>query len=196
MPRGKIDGMMVTVEDITERLALEAQLRQSQKMESIGQLAAGVAHDFNNILTIIQGHAGLLLNVHAAGHDALQSAAADFQPPPSAPPVSPAIAHVQPQAGHPAQDPGHERRVGNMTDMLPRMLGEDIALQIHYAPDLPRVAADAGMMEQVLLNLAVNARDAMPQGRQAAHRDFRRGNRCSRTCRNASRGARRASLSA
>ena len=97
---GRIDGMVVTVENITERLALQAQLRQSQKMELVGQLAAGVAHDINNILTIIQGHAGILLQ-HAATRFAsrmksLKQIAAASRPRRW---FRPASAHVQPEAG-------------------------------------------------------------------------------------------------
>lgn len=161
---GKIDGMVVTVEDITARLALEEQLRQSQKMESIGQLAAGVAHDINNILTIIQGHAGLLLNVASLDADSMKSLkqisaaserAAGF------------IRHLlmfSRKQVYRTKILDLNQVLHNLEYMLPRMLGEHIALEVRCGPDLPRIAADIAMVEQIVMNLAVNARDAMPKG--------------------------------
>ncbi|HEY1790358.1 MAG TPA: PAS domain S-box protein [Verrucomicrobiae bacterium] len=155
--------------DITAQRRLEEQFRQAQKMEAIGQLAGGVAHDFNNILTVIQGHASLL-------------SAAKLSPSEdkSANQIVQAAARA---AGLTRQLLTFSRRqliqpkkldlnkiVGNMTNMLGRLLGEDIALQLNYCQAAPTVEADAGMMEQVLLNLAVNARDAMPKGGQLAIR--------------------------
>jgi signal transduction histidine kinase len=161
---GKIDGMVVTVEDITARLALEAQLRQSQKMESIGQLAAGVAHDINNILTIIQGHAGLLLNAAPLDADATKS-------------LKQISAASERAAGFIRHLLMFSRKqvyrtkildlnavLHNLEYMLPRMLGEHITLEVHCGPDLPRIAADIAMVEQIVMNLVVNARDAMTKG--------------------------------
>jgi len=118
-------------------------------MEAIGQLAGGVAHDFNNILTVIQGHASLLI---AGGSLAGTSARSAQQ-------IGQAAERA---AGLPRLDMNEV--VSNMTKMLGRLLGEDIALQLNYFPRPALVRADAGMMEQVLLNLAVNSRDAMPKG--------------------------------
>jgi PAS domain S-box-containing protein len=161
---GKIDGMVITVEDISERLMLEAQLRQSQKMESVGQLAAGVAHDINNILTVIQGHAGLLLNAVPPGTDATRS-------------VKQISAAAERAASFIRQLLTFSRKqifrskildlnavLQNLKGMLPRLIGEDIALEIHCQPELPCIQADAGMVEQIVMNLAVNSRDAMPKG--------------------------------
>ena len=151
--------------DITTQRRMEEQLRQSQKMEAIGQLAGGVAHDFNNILTVIQGHASLLTSgklddtsersaqqiVQAAGRAAgLTRQLLTFS----------RRQLIQPKRLD------MNKIVGNMTNMLGRILGEDIALQLNYCQAPPMVEADAGMMEQILLNLAVNARDAMPKGGQ------------------------------
>lgn len=150
--------------EVTDRLNIEEQLRQSQKMESIGQLAAGVAHDFNNVLTVIEGHAGLLLSEVDLPEPAVES-----------------LGQIAAAAGKAAnltrQLLTFSRRqvmqpklidlnvvIQNVTRMLSRLLGEDITIQFNYASRLPSVHADTGMMEQVLLNLAVNARDAMPKG--------------------------------
>jgi len=160
----KIDGMVVTVEDITERLMLEAQLRQSQKMESVGQLAAGVAHDINNILTVIQGHAGLLLNITPPDSSSVRSLkqisaaserAASF--------VRQLLTFSRKQIFR-SKILDLNTVLRNLGNMLPQMLGEDIALETRYQPNLPHIEADTGMIEQIVLNLAVNARDAMPQG--------------------------------
>ena len=161
---GKIDGMVITVEDITERLMLEAQLRQSQKMESVGQLAAGVAHDINNILTVIQGHAGLLLNAVPPGTDSTRS-------------VKQISAAAERAASFIRQLLTFSRKqifrskildlnavLQNLKGMLPRLIGEDITLEIQCQADLPCIQADAGMVEQIVMNLAVNSRDAMPKG--------------------------------
>ncbi|EEF62565.1 PAS domain S-box protein [Pedosphaera parvula] len=158
--------------DITEQKRLEDQLRHSQKMDAIGQLAGGVAHDFNNILTVIQGHASLLRSSGKLEDFMITSAEQIVQAADRA-------------AGLTRQLLTFSRRqmmqpklldlnvvVSNMTKMLGRILGEDIALQFNYAPNLPLVHADSGMMEQVLLNLAVNSRDAMRGGGQLTVKIF------------------------
>ncbi len=149
--------------DVTERLSLEAQLRQSQKMESVGQLAGGIAHDFNNLLTVITGHTGLLL--------------ATELPPKVAEPVREISEAAKRAADLTRQLLTFSRKnilqplvmdlnevVSNVGKMLRRIMGEDIALEVTFSPSLPSIKADLGMIEQILLNLAVNSRDAMPRG--------------------------------
>ncbi len=152
------------VEDITERLSLEEQFRQVQKMESVGQLAAGVAHDFNNILTIIQGHSGLLMsrpNLSPAMTTSIQ--AVSFAAERAASLTRQLLMFSRKQVVQPrALDLSDV--VNNMSKMLQRLIGETITLQCHLPTQLPRIRGDVGMMEQILMNLAVNARDAMPRG--------------------------------
>jgi signal transduction histidine kinase/CheY-like chemotaxis protein len=151
------------VEDVTERLSLEAQLRQSQKMESVGQLAAGVAHDFNNMLTVIQGHAGMLLAKSAAPklRDPIQ--AIFFAAERAAGLTRQLLMFSRKNVMQPKQLDLREI-VGNISKMLQRLLGETITLEFSPPLEIPLVQADAGMIEQILMNLAVNARDAMPKG--------------------------------
>jgi two-component system cell cycle sensor histidine kinase/response regulator CckA len=138
-------------------------------MEAVGRLAGGVAHDFNNILTVIHGHASLMLasdlddNGARSAHQITQAAerAAGL--------TRQLLTFSRRQLIQPKKL-DMNKIVGNMTDMLGRLLGEDISLQLNYAQSPATVEADAGMMEQVLLNLAVNARDAMPRGGQLAVR--------------------------
>jgi two-component system cell cycle sensor histidine kinase/response regulator CckA len=162
-PVPKIGVVHCYAGDITERQNLEAQLRQSQKMESVGLLAGGVAHDFNNILTVIQGH-NSLLTMLSLPEEAMDSArqiglAADR----AANLTRQLLTFSRRQILQPKNLDLNEV-VSNMTKMLRRLLGEDITLQVNYAPHLPLVHADPGMMEQVLMNLSINARDAMPKG--------------------------------
>jgi len=151
----------------TELRQSQELLRQTQKVEAIGQLAGGVAHDFNNILTVIHGHAELLLAEgplsekvsHSVGQirqAAVRGAALTRQ----------LLAYGRPQVMELRRLDINEI-VGNMTRMLSRIVGEQIALELQYCPEPAIVQADAGMMEQVLLNLVVNSRDAMPQGGRA-----------------------------
>jgi len=158
------------VVDITERKRLEEQLRQSQKMEAIGQLAGGVAHDFNNILTVIHGHASLLLSDENLSPSATKSAQQIAQAAERAAGLTrQLLTFSRRQVMQPRRLDLNEV-VSNMTRMLGRILGEDIALQLNYWSQPAFVQADASMIEQVLLNLAVNARDAMPKGGQLAIR--------------------------
>ncbi len=152
------------VEDVTERLSLESQLRQSQKMESIGQLAAGVAHDFNNMLSIIQGHAGLLLSRPDMPPQGTESAQAVLFASERAASLTRQLLMFSRKNVIQLQHLDLRDLVANMNKMLHRLLGETITL--NYAPPatLPLVEGDAGMIEQVIMNLAVNARDAMEHG--------------------------------
>ncbi len=161
---GKIINYVAVQRDITQEVALEEQLRQAQKMESIGQLASGVAHDFNNILTVIQGNASLLLDVKNLSEADMDLAKQIIKAAERAAGLTrQLLVFSRKQVMQPAHLNLNEV-VGNITRMLQRILGEDITLQSDYTADLPLILADAGMIEQVLLNLAVNARDAMPDG--------------------------------
>jgi PAS domain S-box-containing protein len=161
--RAIIEG---TVIDITERKALEDQLRQAQKMEAIGRLAGGVAHDFNNLLTAILGYAHLILGELRQGdplrgnvdeiHRAAQRASALTQQ---------LLAFSRKQVLQP-RVLDLNAIITNSARMLSRLIGEDIELNLELDPNLVPVKADACQIEQVLLNLAVNSRDAMPRGGQ------------------------------
>ena len=163
---GRVINYVAVKHDVTQEVALEEQLRQIQKMESVGQLAGGVAHDFNNILTVIQGNASLLLEAkNLSEADADQAKQIINAAERAAGLTRQLLLFGRKQAMQPAHL-NLNQVVGNMTKMLQRILGEDIALRSDYSPVLPLVFADAGMIEQVLLNLAVNARDAMSVGGQ------------------------------
>jgi PAS domain S-box-containing protein len=150
--------------DVTGERRLEEQLRQSQKMQAIGQLASGVAHDFNNILTIIQGHASLLLSAGGLSEPATRSAQQIVQASERAASLTRQLLTFSRRQVLQRRPVDLNEVVANLTKMLGRLLGEDIALDVVPAPGRAVVRADSAMMEQVLLNLAVNARDAMPRG--------------------------------
>jgi two-component system cell cycle sensor histidine kinase/response regulator CckA len=161
---GRRIGFIAVQNDITQRRLLEEQFRQAQKMEAVGQLAGGVAHDFNNLLTAILGYADLLTTQAGQGS-----------------PLSESIGEIR-KAGERAasltqQLLAFSRRqvllpevldlngiTTEMENMLRRLIGEDVELITSCAPSLGRMKADRGQIEQVLMNLVVNARDAMPKG--------------------------------
>ncbi len=150
--------------DVTERQNLEAQLRQAQKMESVGQLAGGIAHDFNNILTVIQGHSSLLSMSPNLVEEAKDSAQQIGMAAERAANLTRQLLTFSRRQIMQPKNLDLNEVVNNMTKMLRRLLGEDISLQVSYTPSLPLIHADPGMMEQILLNLSINARDAMPKG--------------------------------
>jgi two-component system cell cycle sensor histidine kinase/response regulator CckA len=156
--------LLFSARDITERKRLETQLLQAQKLDSIGQLAGGVAHDFNNLLTVITGHADLVLGA-AAPDDPARSDLEELRK------AAERAAGLTRQLLAFARKQILEPRVLKLNDLvlemdklLRRLIGEDIELITLPAPDLGRVKVDLSQIEQVLINLAVNARDAMPDG--------------------------------
>ena len=150
--------------DQAERERLEEQLRNSQRMESLGRLAGGVAHDFNNVLTVILGHAGMLRDGTATEEDVGESVREILRAGERAARLTgQLLAFTRSQPSSP--------KVLNLNDairdlerMLSRLLGGHIELAMHLEPQVPNIRVDPGHVEQLLINLAVNARDAMPDG--------------------------------
>jgi PAS domain S-box-containing protein len=150
--------------DVTDRLNLEQQLRQSQKMQSVGQLAAGVAHDFNNVLTIIQGHCELVAMGEKLTKSGLESLDQVRMAADRAAKLTQQLLTFGRKQFMQIESLDLNGVIQQVTQMLRRVLGENISLRTNLAPRLPAVEADATMMEQVIMNLSVNARDAMPGG--------------------------------
>jgi PAS domain S-box-containing protein len=161
---GEIEHMVGFISDVTEQRALEEQLRQSQKMEAVGRLAGGLAHDFNNLLTVIKGYSRMVLEDLRPGEK-----------------IRANVEHIDSAAERAAALTRHllafSRKqvlqprvidlnvlVTNLDKMLRRLIGEDVEVETVPAPNLGYVNADPGQLEQVIMNLVVNARDAMPNG--------------------------------
>jgi two-component system cell cycle sensor histidine kinase/response regulator CckA len=157
-------GVLGIARDVTERRHLEEQLRQAQKMESIGQLAGGVAHDFNNILTVIHGHAALLLGETGQALKTFEALREIVRASDRAASLTRQLLTFSRKQPMQVREVDLNDVVSDITRMLQRVLGEPITLHCEYSPKLPAVKADQSMLEQVILNLAVNARDAMPKG--------------------------------
>ncbi|WP_226941867.1 hybrid sensor histidine kinase/response regulator [Pseudooceanicola spongiae] len=157
-------ALIAMLSDATELKTLEAQFVQSQKMQAIGQLAGGVAHDFNNLLTAISGHCDLLLLRHDHGDpdygDLIQinqnaNRAASL--------VGQLLAFSRKQTLRP-ETLDLRNTLSDLTHLLNRLVGEKVTLALRHDPALPKIRADKRQLEQVLMNLVVNARDAMPNG--------------------------------
>ena len=164
MNDGEITGILIVARDISEKLKLQQQLVQAQKMEAIGRLAGGVAHDFNNLLTIINGYSSLILNsmpddgtyfeevknIHDAGEKAEEL-------------TKQLLAFSRKQE----MELSHldlNNVILNIKKLLQRLIGEHITLTTELSDDLNQVYGDKGQIEQIIMNLSVNARDAMPEG--------------------------------
>src|ERR1035438_1009149 len=155
---------LTVVTDITARRHLEDQLRQSQKMEAVGMLAGGVAHDFNNLLTIISGYSQLILNSLQPSDPNYYSAEQILKAGERAATLTAQLlSFSRPQLLQP-KVLDLNKLVTGLSAMLRRLIGEDVDLQLVLRPDLGMVSADPGQIEQVVMNLVVNARDAMPKG--------------------------------
>lgn len=161
---GPGQGQVVTFQDVSERRSLESQLLQSQKMEAIGRLAGGVAHDFNNILTLIQGYGDLLLDKLSDQPEAASLLQIVLDAGDRAANLTKQLLLfsrrqlVQPKLIQP------NAQIRQLEHLLRRLIGEDIQLQTQLDPELGTILIDPGHFDQVVMNLAVNARDAMPQG--------------------------------
>ena len=154
----------LVAEDITERRTLEQQFRRAQKMEAIGRLAGGIAHDFNNLLMVISGYTQMLLD-QLEGESPLRKAATEIEKAAdrAASLTRQLLAFSRKQVLSPKVLDLNALVLDNLK-MLPRLLGEDIEVVNVPGADLGRIKADPGQLAQVILNLAVNARDAMPHG--------------------------------
>jgi len=161
---GRVNGVMSLVADSSEKMKLQHQLRQAQRLEAVGQLAGGVAHDFNNLLTIISGYSDLAIgglepddpirqNIEEVIKAANRATALTSQ----------LLAFSRKQVLKPKVIDLNEV-IADLEKMLRRLIGENIDLITVLKPDIGRVKADPGQIEQVIVNLAVNARDAMPYG--------------------------------
>jgi PAS domain S-box-containing protein len=164
-PEGDPQGFEFIAEDVTERLQVAAQLKQAQKMEALWQLTGGIAHDFNNILTVIQANLGLMAHELPAGSDQLATELGEAQ----MATLSGTKLIKKLMAFSRTEDLSLEpldltQFVGGLSSTLRRLLPENVEIEIHPAELVGAISADRHAIEQILFNLATNARDAMPDG--------------------------------
>ncbi|HEX5824714.1 MAG TPA: response regulator [Candidatus Limnocylindrales bacterium] len=160
---GRVIGVISVGLDLTDRLELETRLERSTRLESIGRLAGGVAHDFNNLLTAITGYSDLLLSALPEGHQRQDAEEIRRAATRATELTSQLLAFgrrsvLKPEIVSP------NAVIDEMRNMVHRLIGDDVAVEFDLDPTVPFVLADPGQLEQVILNLAVNARDAMPDG--------------------------------
>ncbi len=159
-----VNGMVVNARDITERKRLEEQLHHSRRLEAVGRLAGGVAHDFNNLLMVINGYSHMLLDAMHAGDPARLDLEQVVKASERATDLTRQLLAFSRRQGVRSSLVDLNALVREMDRMLRRMLGPDIEFTVLLAPELNAVRADPGQIEQVILNMVVNARDAMPGG--------------------------------
>jgi PAS domain S-box-containing protein len=162
--RGAVAGAVVTFRDVGERRRLEEQLRQAQKMEAVGQLAGGVAHDFNNLLTAILTSGRFAREALPGDHPAREDVEEVLHAAERAATLTRQLLAFSRRQMLEPRVLDLAETVRGVEEMLRRLIGEHIALETRVEPGLGRVRADPGLVEQVIINLAVNARDAMPSG--------------------------------
>lgn len=161
--RGR-DHLLLIAEDVTDLASLETQLRHAQKMEAVGSLAAGVAHEFNNILTVIQGHLSLQLDRGALADDTRESLRTAFSASERAAALTRRLLTCTRQQVIAREPVDLAAVLADTRELLTRTLGEQIEQRWEMGTAQPIVEGEAGAIEQIVLNLALNARDAMPQG--------------------------------
>ena len=169
--RGEISAFEMLAEDVTHRLTLEEQLRHSQKMEAIGRLADSIVHDFNNLMAVISAQSELVLDLEDLSSIRQETEVILTTAERAAALTKQLLAFSRKQEIE-SKVFSLNDVVRNVDQMLGRLLSEDIELKTALAPDLGNVLADPGQIEQVVMNLVVNARDAMPNGGKLTSRDF------------------------
>jgi PAS domain S-box-containing protein len=158
---GPVDGIIILASDIGERRSLETQVRQIQKMEIVGQLAGGIAHDFNNLLAVINGRCQLLLSRLAGQHESLRDVGLILETGERAARMTRQLLTFSRRHEFTPVDVDLNQLVGEMLKMLKALVGPDIELVSELAARLPQLRSDPSQLEQVVLNLVVNARDAL-----------------------------------
>ena len=159
-----VGGIVVTSRDVTGRRGLEEQVRQSQKMEAVGRLAGGIAHDFNNLLMVIQGYAEIVLEVEGTTPTVRKSVETIVRTTESAASLTRQLLSFSRKHVFSPQVLDLNELVDHMSEMLLGVLRDEMEFLVKLHPEACCVSADPGQIEQVIMNLVVNARDAMPQG--------------------------------
>ncbi len=159
-----VGGIVVTSRNVTGRRFLEDQVRQSQKMEAIGRLAGGIAHDFNNLLMVIQGYAEIVLGEENVGVEARKNVETILRTTESAANLTRQLLSFSRKHAFSPQVLDLNALVNRMSEMLLGVLREEMEFVVQLSPELCCVSADPAQIEQVVMNLVVNARDAMPKG--------------------------------
>jgi PAS domain S-box-containing protein len=161
---GEVIGLIGISRDITRQKLIEDQFHQAQKMEAIGQLAGGIAHDFNNLLTVINGYAEIILSELSSDHDLTEPLTLINEAGQRAAALTAQLLAFSRKTIVEPKTLNLKRVIEHLGRMLRRLIGEHIILNLDFSDEPCSVVADLGQTEQILLNLAVNARDAMPNG--------------------------------